>query len=146
MLSTRCESQKSCSRKGNGDMKKTVKGKSRDAIQPGQSESHPISQPVLLWLGVGSSRSLMLFLLLGTVLVSGLMVVKTTHENRFAFNELQMLREEANQLDVEWGQLLLEQSTFGLDGRIEQKAVEQLRMQVPEIDHIVMVERDARKP
>jgi cell division protein FtsL len=57
-----------------------------------------------------------------------------------------MLREEANQLDVEWGQLLLEQSTFGLDGRIEQKAVEQLRMQVPEIDHIVMVGRDARKP
>ena len=127
-------------------MKKTVKGKSRDAIKPAQSASHPTSQPVLLGLGVGSSRSLMLFLLLGTVLFSGLMVVKTTHENRFAFNELQMLREEANQLDVEWGQLLLEQSTFGLDGRIEQKAVEQLRMQVPEIDHIVMVGRDARKP
>ena len=127
-------------------MKKTVKGKSRDAIKPAQSASHPTSQPVLLWLGVGSRRSLMLFLLLGTVLFSGLMVVKTTYENRFAFNELQMLREEANQLDVEWGQLLLEQSTFGLDGRIEQKAVEQLRMQVPEIDHIVMVGRDARKP
>ena len=126
-------------------MKKTVKGKSRDAIKPAQSESHPTSQPVLLWLGVGSSKSLMLFLFLGTVLVSGLMVVKTTHENRFAFNELQMLREEANQLDVEWGQLLLEQSTFGLDGRIEQKAVEQLRMQVPEIDYIVMVRRDARE-
>jgi cell division protein FtsL len=127
-------------------MKKAVKGKSRDAIKPAQSASQPTSQPVLLWLGVGSTRSLMLFLLLGTVLISGLMVVKTTHENRFAFNELQMLREEANQLDVEWGQLLLEQSTFGLDGRIEQKAVEQLRMQVPEIDHIVMVWRDARKP
>jgi cell division protein FtsL len=42
--------------------------------------------------------------------------------------------------------LLLEQSTFGLDGRIEQKAVEQLRMRVPEIDSIVMVGRDARKP
>jgi cell division protein FtsL len=126
-------------------MKKAVKGKSRDAIKPAQSASQPTSQPVLLWLGVGSSRSLMLFLLLGAVLVSGLMVVKTTHENRFAFNELQMLREEANQLDVEWGQLLLEQSTFGLDGRIEQKAVEQLRMQVPEIDYIVMVRRDARE-
>lgn len=127
-------------------MKTAVKGKSRGPVKPAQSTSQPTSQPVLLWLGVGSTRSLMLFLLLGTVLVSGLMVVKTTHENRFAFNELQMLREEANQLDVEWGQLLLEQSTFGLDGRIEQKAVEQLRMQVPEIDSIVMVGRDARKP
>lgn len=123
-------------------MNKAVKGKSRDTAKPVQ----PTSQPVLLWLGVGSARSLMLFLLLGAVLVSGLMVVKTTHENRFAFNELQMLREEANQLDVEWGQLLLEQSTFGLDGRIEQKAVEQLRMRVPEIDSIVMVGRDAGKP
>jgi cell division protein FtsL len=127
-------------------MKKAVKGKSRVPVKPAQSTSQPASQPVLLWLGVGSTKSLMLFLLLGTVLVSGLMVVKTTHENRFTFNELQMLREEANQLDVEWGQLLLEQSTFGLDGRIEQKAVEQLRMQVPEIDNIVMVGRDARKP
>lgn len=123
-------------------MNTAVKGKSRKAVKPAQPES----QPVLLWLGVGSARSVMLFLLLGAVLVSGLMVVKTTHENRFTFNELQMLREQANQLDVEWGQLLLEQSTFGLDGRIEQKAVEQLRMQVPEIDSIVMVGRDVRKP
>jgi cell division protein FtsL len=83
-------------------MKKAMKGKSRDTAKTAQ----PASQPVLLWLGVGSVRSLMLFLLLGAVLVSGLMVVKTTHENRFAFNELQMLREEANQLDVEWGQFV----------------------------------------
>ena len=69
-------------------------------------------------------------------------VVHTTHENRFAFNELQQLRDQANHLDVEWGQLLLEQSTFGVDGRIEQKAVDQLQMQVPEIDDIVMVRHD----
>ena len=76
------------------------------------------------------------------VLVSGLLVVRTTHENRFAFNELQQLRDQAVQLDVEWGQLLLEQSTFGVDGRIEQKAAEQLQMQVPDIDDIVMVQHD----
>ena len=79
---------------------------------------------------------------LAGVLVSGLLVVRTTHENRFAFNELQQLRDQAVQLDVEWGQLLLEQSTFGVDGRIEQKAAEQLQMQVPDIDDIVMVQHD----
>ena len=102
--------------------------------------------PVLVWLGLASGSSALLCVLLLTLLVSGLMVVKTTHENRFAFNELQVLREEANQLDVEWGQLLLEQSTFGLDGRIEEKATQELQMQVPRISDIVMVKLNDRQP
>lgn len=104
----------------------------------------PTNSPleVLQWLGLVSARSFALYLLLAAVLVSGLLVVRTTHENRFAFNELQQLRDQAVQLDVEWGQLLLEQSTFGVDGRIEQKAAEQLQMQVPDIDDIVMVQHD----
>ncbi len=97
---------------------------------------------VLDWLGIGSGRSLVLYLMLAVLLASGLLVVRTTHENRFAFNELQELRDSANQLDVQWGQLLLEQSTFGVDGRIENKAIEQLNMQVPQIDNIVMVKHD----
>lgn len=87
-------------------------------------------------------QSFLLYLMLITVLGSGLMVVRTTHSNRFALNELQELREEANQYDVMWGQLLLEQSTFGVEGRIEQKAQDQLHMQVPEISSIVMVTND----
>ena len=97
---------------------------------------------VLNWLGVGNTRSALLYVALAVVLGSGLSVVRTTHANRFAFNELQQLKDEANRLDVQWGQLLLEQSTFGLDGRIEQKAVDQLQMQVPDIDDIVMVQHD----
>ncbi|MCG8414164.1 MAG: cell division protein FtsL [Pseudomonadales bacterium] len=97
---------------------------------------------VLNWLGIGSARSFVLYLMLASLLGSGLLVVRTTHENRFAFNELQELRDSANQLDVQWGQLLLEQSTFGVDGRIENKAVDQLNMQVPQIDNIVMVRND----
>ena len=97
---------------------------------------------VLRWLGIAGMTSVVYYLLLAILLTSGLMVVRTTHENRFAFNELQQLRDQANQLEVEWGQLLLEQSTFGVEGRIEQKAVEQLRMQVPDIDDIVMVQHD----
>ena len=65
-----------------------------------------------------------------------------TYQNRFLFNELQQLRNQANSLEVQWGQLLIEQSTFGLEGRIEQKATEQLHMHVPELDRIVMVTHD----
>jgi len=84
----------------------------------------------------------MLFAMLGMVLASGLLVVKTTHQNRFTFNDLQELKDEAVELDVAWGQLLIEQSTFGVEGRIEQKAVEQLEMRIPETSDIVMVGHD----
>lgn len=99
---------------------------------------------VLEWAGVRNRATLALFAALTLVLGAGLSVVATTHENRFAFNELQVLREQANGLDVEWGQLLIEQSTFGVEGRIEQKAFEQLQMEVPDIAKIVMVDHEQR--
>lgn len=97
---------------------------------------------ILQWTGICRPHSIGLFVLLGVALVSGLSVVNTTHKNRFSFNELQELREQANALEVEWGQLLIEQSTFGVNGRIEQKALDQLQMQVPEISSIIVVSRD----
>ena len=97
---------------------------------------------VLHWAGLTGSAAWLLFFLLVLVLVSGLLVVRTTHQNRFAFNELQELKDEAVALDVAWGQLLIEQSTFGVEGRIEQKAAAQLDMRVPDIADIVMVEND----
>jgi cell division protein FtsL len=75
-------------------------------------------------------------------MVSGLSVVYMSYENRFLFNELQQLKSQANNLDVQWGQLLIEQSTFGLEGRIEQKATEELHLHVPELERIVMVTHD----
>lgn len=100
--------------------------------------------PVLEWAGIRNRSSLVLFAALSLVLGAGLSVVATTHQNRFAFNELQVLRDQANGLEVEWGQLLIEQSTFGVEGRIEQKAFEQLQMEVPDIAKIVMVDHEQR--
>ena len=120
------------------DKKATGTRKKRVAdAQPSGNENS-----VLGWLGLSNARAVLLYVVLAIVLSSGLSVVRTTHANRFTFNELQQLKDEANRLDVQWGQLLLEQSTFGLDGRIEQKAIEQLQMQVPDIDDIVMVKHD----
>ena len=99
---------------------------------------------VLEWAGIRSRATFALFAALTLVLVVGLSVVATTHENRFAFNELQVLRDQANGLEVEWGQLLIEQSTFGVEGRIEQKAFEQLQMEVPDIAKIIMVNHEQR--
>ena len=105
-------------------------------------EQVAIAPSVLQWSGLIRPASLGLVMLLVAVLGSGLSIVYTTHQSRFAFNELQELKVQSNQLETEWGQLLIEQSTFGVEGRIDQKAAEQLQMQVPELSKIVMVEYD----
>ena len=97
------------------------------------------AEPMLVWLGLTERHSAVFLVLLATLLISGLAVVATTHESRYEFNRLQELRGEASELNVEWGQLLIEQSTFGVEGRIEQKAIEQLDMHVPDVSQIVMI-------
>ena len=94
---------------------------------------------MLVWLGLTERHSAVFLVLLATLLISGIAVVATTHESRYEFNSLQELRSEASELNVEWGQLLIEQSTFGVEGRIEQKAIEQLDMHVPDVSQIVMI-------
>ena len=98
---------------------------------------------VLEWSGILRRRSLGVFGLLLLVLASALGVVHSSHRNAAAFNELQMLKEEALRLDVDWGRLLIEQSTFGVDGRIERKAREELNMRVPQPEEMVIVQQAA---
>ena len=100
-----------------------------------------VRQPpsVLEWLGLKRAMSLQLLMLLMLLMTSGISVVYLTHRDRVLFNELQVLKDQANEIDVQWGQLLIEQSTLGLGGRVEQRAADLLDMQIPEIEKIVMV-------
>lgn len=72
-------------------------------------------------------------------LVSGLGVVASTHEVRKQVNTLETLRREAAQLEVEWGQYLLEQSTWAAYSRIEVIASEKLDMIPVTVEQTVMV-------
>jgi len=94
---------------------------------------------VLVWSQLLGTRTLLLLVLLSVVLVSALAVVNTSYNSRTLFYELQQLRSQANQLEVEWGQLKIEQSTFGLEGRIERKAMEELSMKLPDWSRITVV-------
>lgn len=94
---------------------------------------------VLSWARLNSGHSAGMALLLVLVLVSGMAVVHSTFKNRYAMHELQKLRSEHNALDVEWGQLLIEQSTFALEDRIERKATEELDMKLPDWSGVVLV-------
>lgn len=70
-------------------------------------------------------------LLLVVVVICALSVVTSQHKARKLFIELQKEKEFAQQMEVEWGQLQLEQSTWATPARVEEIAGRQLHMQMP---------------
>ncbi|MEO8342556.1 MAG: cell division protein FtsL [Gallionella sp.] len=70
-------------------------------------------------------------LLLVAVVLSALSVVTSQHNARKLFIELQKEKVHAQQMEVEWGQLQLEQSTWAAPARVEQVAAQKLQMQLP---------------
>lgn len=73
------------------------------------------------------------------VVVSALAVVASTQQVRRQIDDLEILRRQASQLQVQWGQYLLERSTWAAYGRVEQVAVSELNMKAPVSDEIVMI-------
>jgi cell division protein FtsL len=76
------------------------------------------------------ARINLILLLVLTACALGL--VTSQHQARKLFAELEHEQERAKQLDVEWGQLQLEQSTWAMHARVEKIARERLRMSVPD--------------
>jgi cell division protein FtsL len=81
----------------------------------------------------------LLFLLLAGISATALGVVLTTFNSRHLLNQLQKLEQERNQLQVEWGQLLLEQSSLVAQGKVEDTAISQLDMEVPSMERVVVL-------
>jgi len=79
-------------------------------------------------------------LLVMLVVLSALGVVASQHESRKLVTAYEHERETMQKLDVEWGQLQLEQSTWANHARVEKVAREHLRMGVPEPAAILLME------
>ena len=105
----------------------------------GLHQSRTKIHSIVDWMGINYTFALILVTLMGLTMVSGLAVGLKEHQNRTTFNELQDLKDQRNDLEVKWGQLLIAQSTFGVEGRVEQKAASDLKMQLPPTEEIVMV-------
>jgi cell division protein FtsL len=71
-------------------------------------------------------------LLLFFVVFCALGVVTSQHKARKLLQELESEQERAKQLDVEFGQLQLELSTWATHPRVEKVARERLKMRAPE--------------
>ena len=73
------------------------------------------------------------------VVVSALGVVYAKHQNRKLYAELAALQKQRDAMQVEWGRLQLEQSTWATHGRIEKIARQKLNMRNVDYDKVVIV-------
>lgn len=90
----------------------------------------------------GELRRLLLpMLMVVLVLASAIAVIYVTHINRRAFGEYQLLLNARDELETEWGQLLLEQSALASYARVERIATKRLGMRVPKSTDIIMVQQ-----
>jgi len=79
------------------------------------------------------------------LVICALAVVTARHQARKLFIELQAMQKQSRDLDVEWGRLQLEQSTWDMHSRIEQIARTQLHMSVPDAKRIQVIRAPENK-
>ena len=84
-------------------------------------------------------------LLLILVIACALGVVTSQHKARKLFVDLQYEKELAQQMDVEWGKLQLEQSTLVMPARVERLARQQLQMHLPTSNQIHLVRSEGQQ-
>lgn len=78
------------------------------------------------------SASFFLFLLLLLALfLSALAVVYSTNLYRVNFSQLETAQQQSHHLQVQWGQLLLEQASLATPARVQHLATQQLGMVLP---------------
>jgi len=82
-------------------------------------------------------------LLLAIVLGCSLALVTSQHQARKLYTELQKEQELANQLEIEYGQLQLELSTWATHARIEKLATRDLQLRAPAASRIQVLPGEA---
>lgn len=75
------------------------------------------------------------------VVGSGVWVVQAKHQSRQLFAELEELKREKDRLQVDWGRLRIEQSTWATHARIESVARDELELEEPDESQVVVLAR-----
>jgi len=86
-----------------------------------------------------NSEMTRIFILVIAIVASSVGVVYAEHLGRKLFVELQSMGYEKDRMDVEWGQLQLEQSTLTTQGQVEHDARSRLGMIIPALERMVIV-------
>lgn len=89
-------------------------------------------------------KVLLLFAFYLSVIVSASGLVYSKHLQKRYFIELQELQEQGLRLQTEWEQLLLEESAWSNQARIEQIASSKLKMHAVNHADVVMIDLNAK--
>jgi cell division protein FtsL len=81
------------------------------------------------------------FILYFVVLFMALGKVNAEHQYRKLFSENEHQKDIGRQLNLEYSQLQLEQSTLSMQSKIEDTAKKSLKMKEPETKKIIMLEK-----
>ena len=81
-----------------------------------------------------------LTVLIVLMMISAFGVIYAKHQSRKLFVELQALHKARDNMDIEWGQLQLEQSTLATHSRVEGTAGAKLGMVIPEASQVVILQ------
>ena len=73
------------------------------------------------------------------VVISAVATVYAKHESRKLYSELQLLQRERDRIEMEWGQLQIEQSTWSTHARVERMAREEIGMGEPRPEQLRML-------
>ncbi|HEC20762.1 MAG TPA: cell division protein FtsL [Gammaproteobacteria bacterium] len=87
----------------------------------------------------------LLLVMIVAVLASALGVIEAKHQSRKRFVALQALEKVRDDMNVEWGQLQLEQGAWATHSRVERIAREKLHMVMPKMEEIVIVKQAVQK-
>ncbi|QEA40190.1 cell division protein FtsL [Pistricoccus aurantiacus] len=90
--------------------------------------------------GLLSFWLLVVALLTLLTLASAVAVISASHLTRVQYARLQQLEREQDQLQTEWGQLLLEESAWSTPSRVERVASERLDMRLPDVEQVEVIQ------
>ncbi len=82
-----------------------------------------------------------LLILLGAMMISAIAVVWTRHQSRVLFVQLTQLQGQRDELNIEYGQLELEQATWAEPRRIDNEARTKLSMFMPRPQDVRLVQQ-----
>ena len=88
---------------------------------------------------IGLKKVVVYAVIVALVFVSAMMVVFQVFEYRHDYRDLSAYIREKDDLNAEWGRLLIEQQTFGATAQIGSRAVTQLRMFSPPAAQTVVI-------
>ena len=86
-----------------------------------------------------NTRLSLAMVLAAALFVSAVATVYLQHYRRMQFVELRTLEGKRDEMQIEWGQLKLEQSTWATDERIERLAQGKLDLYMPPAADVVLV-------